>query len=535
MPLPFPFDFKNPDYTQVFQWRVERLNRIRTTPECLPGLKAYYKTNPAQFITDWGITFDPRNAEVGLPAYTPFILFPRQEEFVHWFMERWLSREPGIADKSREMGLSWLSMALASTICLFHDGIVAGTGSRKEEYVDKRGDPKSLLVKARNFIANVPVEFRPGYNEAIHAPFMRIELPHTNSIITGESGDNIGRGARASFYIVDESAYLPRPGVVDAALSQTTNCRIDISTPNGTNNSFAKKRFGGKLSVFTFHWRDDPRKDDAWYQKQITTLDDPVIIAQEIDLDYAASVEGVVIPSSWVQSAIDAHIKLGIEPTGIRQGGLDVADQGRDKNSVTGRHGILMDYLKSWSGKDSDIYKTVEHVFLIADLMQYETIVYDADGLGAGVRGDANNINSKRSYPILFKPFWGSGEIVDPKGYPFKQTGESLDRENNRTNADYFANAKAQGWWSLRLRFQRTHKAVTEGAVYHPDDLISISSHIDELSALIVELSQPTFSRTDVGKIIIDKAPDGASSPNRADSVMIAYAPLKPERRTAFI
>lgn len=535
MPLPFPFDFKKPDYAQVFEWRIERLNRIRATPGCLPGLLAYYKKNPAQFIIDWGVTFDPRNAEIGQPAYTPFLLFPRQEEFVHWFMERWMGREPGLVEKSREMGLSWVSMALASTLCLLHDGVVAGTGSRKEEYVDKRGDPKSLLFKARQFIANVPVEFRPGYNEGIHAPFMRIEIPHTKSIITGESGDNIGRGARASFYIIDEAAYLPRPEIVDAALSQTTNCRIDISTPNGTNNTFAKKRFGGKIPVFTLHWRDDPRKDEAWYQKQINAIDDPVIIAQEIDLDYSASVGGVVIPSAWVQSAIDAHIKLGIQPTGMRKGGLDVADEGRDSNAFCGCHGILIDHLESWSGKESDIYKTTERVFLLADIMQYERIVYDADGLGAGVRGDANNINSKRNNIIQFKPFWGSGEIVDPKGYPFKQTGEWLDREDNRTNEDFFENAKAQGWWSLRLRFQRTHKAVTEGAVYHPDDLISISSQVSELSALCVELSQPTFTRGGTGKILINKAPKNARSPNRADSVMIAYAPSKPERRTAFI
>jgi len=28
MPIPFPFDFKNPDYAQVFEWRMERRHRI---------------------------------------------------------------------------------------------------------------------------------------------------------------------------------------------------------------------------------------------------------------------------------------------------------------------------------------------------------------------------------------------------------------------------------------------------------------------------------------------------------------------------
>lgn len=536
MPLPFPFDFKNPDYRQVIEWRTENLNRLRQQPEALPALRHYYKHNPAQFIIDWGCTSDPRNAADGRPVTLPFFLFPRQEEFVHWTMERWLNKEPGIVEKSREMGISWVSMALCVTLCLFYDGLVAGVGSRKEEYVDKRGDPKSLLFKAREFILNLPQEFRPGYRENIHAPFMRIELPHTGAVITGESGDNLGRGSRTSLFIVDEAAWLPRPEIVDAALSQTTNCRIDVSTPNGTNNSFARKRFGGKIPVFTFHWRDDPRKDDAWYQKQINSIDDPTIIAQEIDLDYSGSVDNVVIPSAWVQSAIDAHIKLGIEISGQRLGALDVADQGRDKNAFCGRHGILVDYMQIWSGKDLDIYKTTEKAFLIAELLNYFEVRFDSDGLGAGVRGDAANINSTRTHKLSFKPFLGSGEVVDKKGYPFEKTdGQDHGREIFRTNEDFFENAKAQGWWSLRLRFYRTHMAVTQGRQYNPNDLISISSSVDGLSALTVELSQPVYSQNNSGKIVVDKAPKDAHSPNRADSVMMAFAPMKPERRTAFI
>ncbi|EPI9177998.1 TerL protein, partial [Yersinia enterocolitica] len=65
MPIPFPFDFKNPDYMQVFEWRMERLQRIRQQPEMLPVMKTFYKDNPAQFIIDWGMTVDPRNVERG--------------------------------------------------------------------------------------------------------------------------------------------------------------------------------------------------------------------------------------------------------------------------------------------------------------------------------------------------------------------------------------------------------------------------------------------------------------------------------------
>lgn len=527
MPIPFPFDFKKPDYVEVFNWRIERLARIRENPSVLPGLFKFYQDDPAQFIIDWGTTLDPRNVERKLPTLTPFLLFPKQEEWVHWFIERWRKQEPGITDKSREMGMSWLTVALASTLCLFNEGVTAGFGSRKEEYVDKKGDPKSLLYKVRNFVSYLPREFRGSWNERKNAPHMRVEFPDTKSIITGEAGDGIGRGDRASFYIVDESAWLPRPELVEASLSQTTNCRHDISTPRGMNNPFARKRFGGKISVFSFHWRDDPRKDDAWYAKKCNDIDDPVVIAQEIDMDYSASMEGIIIPSAWVAAALDAHIKLGIDPKGIRKAGFDVADEGSDKNALCGRYGILIEYLEQWSGKGSDTYDSTEKVHRLCNLLDYPTVDYDADGVGAGVRGDARKINEASKTKIKFNAFWGSGAVVDPEGNPFQNSNEVKDTEKGRTNEDFFGNAKAQGWWALRRRFQHTYRAVVEKLPYDPDDIISIPRTLQDYQKLMVELSQPIKKQNNVGKLIVDKKPDGMRSPNLADAVMIAFAPIK--------
>lgn len=526
MPIPFPFDFKNPDYMQVFEWRMERLQRIRQNCECLPVLKAFYRDNPAQFIIDWGMTVDPRNVERGLPARIPFLLFPKQEEWIEWFVERWRSGEPGITEKTRDMGMSWLTVGMASSLCLFNRGVFAGFGSRKEEYVDKIGSPKSLFDKARNFISLLPAEFRGGWSVKQHAPHMRILFPDTESAMTGEAGDGIGRGDRTSFYIVDESAFLERPYLVDASLSATTNCRQDVSTPNGMANSFAERRHSGKIQVFTFHWRDDPRKDDAWYAKQVENLD-PVTVAQEIDINYSASVEGVLIPSAWVQAAIDAHVVLGIKPTGQRMGALDVADEGKDTNAFTARHGFLLEDVDEWSGKGDDIFGTVQKAFLICDKQNLELFRFDSDGLGAGARGDARVINEQRratrQRQISATPFRGSGSPANPDAEAVK--GEY--GQNGRLNKDFFANAKAQSWWRLRTLFQNTYRAVKEGMNYNPDEIISISGTLAKKNKLIVELSQPTYSVNGVGKIVVDKKPDGTKSPNLADSVMIAYAPME--------
>lgn len=509
------FDWKRPDYAPIFSERSIRLKRLRENPALLPALKSHYRDNIAQFITDWGCTFDPRNPERDLPSITPFILFPKQVEFVEWFLALWKSGKSGMVEKSRDAGVSWLSIATACSICIFNEGVVGGFGSRKEEYVDKIGSPHSLFDKARTFMRLLPAEFVGEWD----APHMRVLFHGTGSSITGESGDGIGRGARTSFYFVDEAAFLERPHLVEASLSQTTNCRIDVSTPNGIGNPFAEKRREGEIPVFTFHWRDDPRKGDEWYEEQKAKLD-PITLAQEVDINYSASVEGVLIPSEWVQAAINADEKLMIVPSGIRKGALDVADEGRDENAFAGRHGFSLEFIEAWKGVGSDILATTEKAFLFCDERKYKSFDYDADGLGVGVRGDARMINERRDtqklQQVAVGAFQGSGAVFRP---------DALDA-SGRCNKDMFANRKAQGWWELRRRFQATYRAVVERVAPEcEDDLISINGRLKNLGAVCMELSQPTYSINGAGKILVDKRPNGTKSPNYADAVMMVFAP----------
>ncbi len=515
------FDYRNPDYSAVFAQRAERLAKLRANPEKIPAILAYYKHNPAQMICDWGMTADPRNAERNIPPTIPFILFDKQREWVDWVVRHWKDQRPSQTVKSRDMGMSWLSVALACVLCVTHDDLVIGFGSRKEEYVDKIGSPKSLFYKARMFMKLLPPEFRGGFAAGVTDPHMRIKFPNTGSVIVGESGDGIGRGDRASIYFVDESAFLERPHLVEASLSQTTNCRIDISTPNGLANPFAEKVLSGRFDVFRFHWRDDPRKDDAWYAKQCEILD-PVTVAQEIDIDFSASIDGVLIPSSWVQSAINAHEKLGFDPTGEKITALDVADLGKDSNAQTLRNGILIQGVDEWHGASvDDIYGTTAKAFDNCDEWGASFIRYDSDGLGAGVRGDSRALNEHRAKKIKIEAFHGGGEVVE-KDRPFIE---------GRTNGEFFDNLKAQCWWALRERFKATHEAVTQGKEWKADDLISISPDCKYLARLTSELSQPTYKKSARGKVIVNKSPDGTKSPNLADSVMMAFALTKPTAR----
>ena len=82
------FDYKNPDYTEVYADRLARA-KLLEDPRLVKALKVHYAANPWDFVNDWGMTFEPRNVERGLMTNIPFILWKRQEEYLRWMMDRW--------------------------------------------------------------------------------------------------------------------------------------------------------------------------------------------------------------------------------------------------------------------------------------------------------------------------------------------------------------------------------------------------------------------------------------------------------------
>ena len=102
---PTTFKWNSPDYKGVFEFRLEALSRLRQNPSALDRLMKYYATNWPDFINDWGMTYDPRSPT---EKYFPFILFPRQVEFVNWIYDSYKESRRGIGEKSRDVGFTWL-------------------------------------------------------------------------------------------------------------------------------------------------------------------------------------------------------------------------------------------------------------------------------------------------------------------------------------------------------------------------------------------------------------------------------------------
>lgn len=527
-----------PNYVEEFAWRQQQLLKMRQQPILLYGAMEYYRTHPIEWINDWCITYDPR-AKRGALSKLPFKLFRRQRQYIRFLLALIDAQEGGLVEKSRDAGVTFLSCAFSVWLWIFWDGAAVGWGSRKADLVDKIGDPDSIFEKIRMILRNLPREFLPrGFDYDTHATYMKLVNPETGATITGEAGNNIGRGGRKLIYFKDESAHYERPELIEAALGDNTNVQVDISSVNGIGNVFHTRRENGvewnggtavvgKTNVFVFDWRDDPRKDLAWYnRRKQKAIDDGLLhlFYQEVDRNYAASVVGIIIPPEWVDAAIDAHVRLGFAGTGGWCAGLDVADGGRDTNAYAGRKGVVLRRLEQWGERDTALTarRTIGYA---QETGRSIDINYDCIGVGSGVKAESNRLRDEKVLPdnIRFIAWNAAESPLHPLEHV--EPGDP----NTPLNEDYYGNLKAQGWWLLRRRFEKTFRMLTEGHVYPHDELISLSSDLKHLATLRKELSQPTMGKSGSLKQIVNKTPDGTKSPNLGDAVMMCYHPVPAE------
>ena len=228
-----------------------------------------------------------------------------------------------------------------------------------------------------------------------------------------------------------------------------------------------------------------------------------------------ADSELAIIKPSWIEAAIDAHEKLGFSAAGRRILGFDVADEGDDANATVLRHGSVVTDMQQWRGQD--VIYSADKVYLYAQEQNIDRIVYDNIGVGAGVKAQFRRKNGQ----VQTLGFNAGGAVYKPDA---KYT-------DDKKNRDMFANIKAQAWWMVRDRFYKTWRAVHHGDSYPEDQLISLSSSLHELEYLTAELSRPQVDYDQNGRVKVESKKDmkkrGIPSPNRADALVMAFAPVQ--------
>lgn len=227
-----------------------------------------------------------------------------------------------------------------------------------------------------------------------------------------------------------------------------------------------------------------------------------------------------IIKPSWIAAAVDAHKFLGFDIAGEKRVGFDVADEGEDSNATTLRHGSVAIDVQNWDR--GDVIESSNRVNLYSEQQRADEIIYDSIGVGAGVKAQLGRISK-----INIQGFNAGGAVLHPES----------DYMPGKKNKDMFSNIKAQAWWHVRDRFYKTWRSIEARKAdpncsleYSPDELISLSSEIQKLEYLKAELSRPWVDYDGNGKVKVESKKDmkkrGIPSPNMADSLIMAFAPL---------
>lgn len=139
---------------------------------------------------------------------------------------------------------------------------------------------------------------------------MRLHNPANGNLVSGDTMNaDFGRGSRKTAIFFDELGSWDYAKDAWESTGDVTGCRIANSTPKGYN-FYAKLRDSG-IDVLTLLWERHPFKDRQWYDFEVSRRS-PEEVAQEIDISYQKSQEGVVYPE-WNENNV-VQEDIGYDP-----------------------------------------------------------------------------------------------------------------------------------------------------------------------------------------------------------------------------
>lgn len=278
--------------------------------------------------------------------------------------------------------------------------------------------------------------------------------------------------------------------------------------------------------IILANWRDNPWHGEledqrVWDRENLSRAKYDHIWEGEFN----DSVEDPLILAEWFDAAIDAHKKLGFEPTGVKVVSHDPSDTG-DPRATALRHGSCV--IDVDERLNVDINDACDWAMGIAVKERADLFTWDADGAGIGLKRQVRqSMNGKKVDYVMFK---GSNGPDDPSKF-YSNDGINEKRERQKTNKETFRNKRAQYYWLLRDRFYNTYLAVRKEKYIDPDRLISISSKIKNIQGLRSELCRLPLKPNHNGMIQLFTKQEMKSrlkiaSPNMADAVMMSF--IKP-------
>lgn len=201
--------------------------------------------------------FEPRDA-----AEIPFITYPFQDEALLVIQDS-IGKCDLVVEKSRDMGASWCCITAIHHPWMFHGRQTSLMLSRKEELVDKSGDPKSLFWKFDYLTDHLPSWLSPD----VEAMKM-----HRANLVTGASADGestnefAGVADRRRTILLDEFSKMPNQDLIVKGTRDVTRSRIFLFTPQGSANEAYRVAHNPNFRKLSLHWHYHPVKAKGLYR-----------------------------------------------------------------------------------------------------------------------------------------------------------------------------------------------------------------------------------------------------------------------------
>lgn len=265
----FPYYAEVPkDYELNLEYRKMVLSKINGSRSYLELFLEKCAADCLYYINTSLWTYSPKDYPED--PRRPFITYACQDYLVLNLLKAIGNHDLTVL-KSRDMGVTWITLAVIHWKWMFQDEQSFLLVSRKEEYVDKTGAPRELFWKLDYMNKHLPERLLP---EGI-VPFQRNKFrrqktlinPRTRSTIAGEATvQDLSRGDRLTAIMVDEAASIKDFELVQKASRDATKSRIFISTPKGRNAFYDQVIKSFRCDqLFVLHWSMHPNKREGLY------------------------------------------------------------------------------------------------------------------------------------------------------------------------------------------------------------------------------------------------------------------------------
>jgi len=296
--------------------RASMQNKLQEFHKC--------KKDPIYFIENY--------VQIELPGLTSYMkLYDPQKTF----LTSLLDDHHVIALKSRQIGISTIVQAFIAYVFTFYDNVVVGVVSRDGD------ESTDFCRKVISMLKYLPDWLRPTFVKDSERTFILDNgCKFYSSQVSLQNPAKLFRGKPVTIAVIDEAAHIDKidvgfsgfgPSLFKSQQSARDNGvpfgTIIISTPNktaGIGRWFYQRwiKANEPGSIYTphkIHWKQvkDFASDPMWYKTQCQILEnDPVLIAQELELQFTASTNSFYPPDvidKLNTVAVNPMAKLTIE------------------------------------------------------------------------------------------------------------------------------------------------------------------------------------------------------------------------------